>query len=946
MLRSLMTAVTGVRAHQTMLDVVGNNVANVNTTGYKKSSTVFQDLLYQTGRGATAPGDNRGGINPLQVGLGVQVAGVEMVNIAGPLQYTGNRTDIAISGDGFYVLSDGMSNLYTRAGNFTLDGRGTLVHIGTGFRVQGYEMVQDPSNPMNYIQGASLGDIRLQVGAKMEANETTVVGYRCNLDSTVGTYLPFGITNMDATATFKVREEFALPGQMPYREFTIVNNGSPGINIGEFVKYTITGPGGEVEVRLQITDIKDGKPVLELASDPSLERTGAENAMVQYFEGVLRIVDTSTDRPIWTADVLSGSNYTSFELENKAENRTHDVLLEFDRNASGSTMGATFWVKDYVPVEIGDVVANFDFPTTIADPVVVDPAVTVIAPGFPGDLIPVPDRDVVVGDTVTVTVPVAINTTVEINGQTVPVTVTVPAEVGIGITTAGAGSFDNTVNVNATFTGTVNVGGQTVPVTVDVPVDVRVVVDVDASGGVTVNDLSSGIIYTTGAAAAYNPTAGNPDSITVNVPVATNVTVEINGVNVPVPVTVNVPVPVRVEVTGTGTFTGTNNSARATGTYIETVVIDGRTFEVPVTVNVPVNVNVTVDVGPNGVTINNAVSEITLRDEPAVYPAAVSYMRNPPVKIDIPINPDGTFNIPDVGLDLIPMKTPDSGDFPALWEGGERIIIKPAASGRGIQLEAINDPGKLHELSIVSTTIQDMTATHATKLDVFDCQGIAYTLEVVYKKIGLNVWRWEAFFPNEPDLVPDPASGSLYFGPCGKLIDPPSADIAIPYSLKGSMNGKITLDFSGQSFGHNYAIEGVTQYGTSSTTKAYYQDGYAMGTMTDFSVAQNGVINGIYSNGKVIPLYRLALALFDNPTGLDRVGSTSFRESANSGIAQIGVPMEDGTGETIGGNLEMSNVDLAEEFTRLILAQRGFQANARIVTVSDSILEEAVNLKR
>ena len=96
MLRALMTAVTGVRAHQTMLDVTGNNIANVNTTGFKKDSTVFQDLLYQTSQGASAPSDNRGGTDAAQVGLGVSVAAIETIHTQGGAQYTGNKSDMMI----------------------------------------------------------------------------------------------------------------------------------------------------------------------------------------------------------------------------------------------------------------------------------------------------------------------------------------------------------------------------------------------------------------------------------------------------------------------------------------------------------------------------------------------------------------------------------------------------------------------------------------------------------------------------------------------------------------------------------------------------------------------------------------------------------------------------------------------------------------------------------
>ena len=118
MLRSLMAGVSGVKAHQIMLDVTGNNISNVNTSGFKKSTTVFQDLLYQTSRGASSPQGGRGGVNALQVGLGVQVAAVETLHTQGQIQTTGSRTDMAISGDGYYVVTDGSRTMYTRAGNF------------------------------------------------------------------------------------------------------------------------------------------------------------------------------------------------------------------------------------------------------------------------------------------------------------------------------------------------------------------------------------------------------------------------------------------------------------------------------------------------------------------------------------------------------------------------------------------------------------------------------------------------------------------------------------------------------------------------------------------------------------------------------------------------------------------------------------------------------------
>jgi flagellar hook protein FlgE len=116
--------------------------------------------------------------------------------------------------------------------------------------------------------------------------------------------------------------------------------------------------------------------------------------------------------------------------------------------------------------------------------------------------------------------------------------------------------------------------------------------------------------------------------------------------------------------------------------------------------------------------------------------------------------------------------------------------------------------------------------------------------------------------------------------------------------------------------------------------------------LTSYKIGSDGVIRGIFSDGEQRNMGQVALADFANPMGLEKVGETSFRESANSGTAQIGVAAEGRRGTLIGGAVEMSNVDLAAEFTNLILAQRGFQASSRIITTSDQVLEDLVNIKR
>lgn len=129
MLRSMYSGISGMRGFQTKLDVIGNNIANVNTSGFKKGRVTFQDMMSQTIRGAQGTGANRGGINPMQVGLGSQVGSIDNIHTQGFLQSTGNPLDIAIEGNGYFILDDGDGGyFFTRAGNFYLDEDGYIVN--------------------------------------------------------------------------------------------------------------------------------------------------------------------------------------------------------------------------------------------------------------------------------------------------------------------------------------------------------------------------------------------------------------------------------------------------------------------------------------------------------------------------------------------------------------------------------------------------------------------------------------------------------------------------------------------------------------------------------------------------------------------------------------------------------------------------------------------------
>src|SRR4030042_1011298 len=138
MMRSMFSGVSGLRIHQTMMDVIGNNIANINTIGYKSSTVNFQSMLSQLLRGASSGRENTGGTNPVQVGLGSKMSSIDSNFAQGNLQSTGKVTDMAIQGEGFFILSSSDGIFYTRAGNFSFDSEGNLVNPADGSIVQGW----------------------------------------------------------------------------------------------------------------------------------------------------------------------------------------------------------------------------------------------------------------------------------------------------------------------------------------------------------------------------------------------------------------------------------------------------------------------------------------------------------------------------------------------------------------------------------------------------------------------------------------------------------------------------------------------------------------------------------------------------------------------------------------------------------------------------------------
>lgn len=268
------------------------------------------------------------------------------------------------------------------------------------------------------------------------------------------------------------------------------------------------------------------------------------------------------------------------------------------------------------------------------------------------------------------------------------------------------------------------------------------------------------------------------------------------------------------------------------------------------------------------------------------------------------------------------------------------INITDATLGINFNLD-VSTVTQLSTSTTLSSAVDDNrepTIINGT-LTIFDSLGNPHTLTLRYTKTATNSWNWTASVPASSGTLTG-NKGTITFNSDGSIntISPNPPVLSFVPSSGASLQN-IELDF-GKSF------DGITQTSANSVISALNQNGSASATLADLSIDQYGNIVGVFSNGYSRNLAQIMLASFPNLSGLTSVGDNMYTVSANSGDPYVGTAGEE-TGTTIqSGALEQSNVDLSEEFTRMIVSQRGFQANARVITVSDSLLQEITNLIR
>jgi flagellar hook protein FlgE len=245
----------------------------------------------------------------------------------------------------------------------------------------------------------------------------------------------------------------------------------------------------------------------------------------------------------------------------------------------------------------------------------------------------------------------------------------------------------------------------------------------------------------------------------------------------------------------------------------------------------------------------------------------------------------------------------------------------------------------------------DQTSHFATGVTLFDTAGTAHVCTLYMNRTDDGVWTWRAMVKGDEttngkkDEMVECARGRLIFDTDGRLKDQ-IIDRSVFNFNKGALPDQFIKFNFGEDKSHGGTGLNVTQYGTGSEAYKTMQDGFTAGTLAGMTFNDDGTLTAVYTNGENFNLAQIALAKFENPEGLFKMGQNRFRESRLSGQATVGGPSTGGRGRISSKTIESSTTDIASEFINLMQAQRNFQANSKVISTSDEMLQEVLNLKR
>ena len=744
MMRSLYSGVSGLKNHQTRMDVVGNNISNVNTTGFKSSRVTFSDTLSQTLSGASSPADGLGGTNPKQIGLGSSVSAIDTLFTDGSVQSTGVNTDLCLSGNGLFMVSrptagseDGKAGsttakvYYTRNGNFKFDANGCYVN-SDGLKVQGW-CAKNPGDTYT-TDIKNIGDITIKSGESMPPAATTKTDLMNNLNSAEATINSIKATDAKGnklTAAANNTDTWACGGSYK-SEITAMQVGFKGTNM-----KTTGNPTGPYAIGQNY------------AFDGALTGIGTNGDILTIPKTLNSKIDMSKSLSSYTVNSVNG---TTINLSNGCT----------INNRSGSNYTVNFSNRTN-----GDVISPALFTATSANAnYTVNNNITLNVEAVNGNQVTLKDPNT--NQTYTLT-----NTSGDTYWNNQGTTPTVPP-------------------------------GSTLRTTVTVSID--------------------SIIYNSSASLSNIQGQVNGDAVAMT----TGSIVPADGVTI-----------------------SSLNLTNKDGTLVEVSNKDASSYEV-------------------GNDYESTIQSITLEMS------------------------DKTTSVETSG---------------AFVQGNSRPLTTI--------MSVYDSLGNAHSVVL-----------YLTKTKIDSNNGNQWTVSVNPDGSGKQVLQGS----DGKEIIVEMTDAVLQFNTNGGFADGTgTATLTLSNGATGSQD--ITMDFTG-----------LTQYSGSNTAYAS-ADGNAAGTLKSVSIDSNGVITGTYTNGLNVARGQVAIAQFNNASGLTKVGNSLYDESNNSGEAQKGTINAKGCTVTPSA-LEMSNVDMASELTDMIVTQRGYQSNSKIITVSDELLETLINMKR
>ncbi len=898
MMRALWAGVTGLQAHQIAMDVEGDNIANVNTVGFKYSRASFADLFSQTAKVATAPQGDLGGKNSMQIGLGTQINSVTKIFKQGSVQTTDKNTDLAIQGDGFFVVSPdgGKTYKYTRNGDFSRDSLGNFVDKN-GYIVQGWLRNEDtgtidPTGPVKNIQ--------IEPGLSTPARATTEVALIGNLNSgsSIGTKSS-PIYSLDSKNGWLDKNgngiwedgETKNENDLSKNEYYVdkdkqVKVKETGVDLG--VLFNATG---------EAFNLRDGQGMWVSYADAKATFGGLDPATVgghrlniaingieipstsvTNIEDVVNKINTITDKTGVTASLINGNQIQLVNQNNLGSTDTMKNIkitkLSGDTTSMKSTNVITAYKYTYTATATG---GNHSYNDSSARKVHTTEDLRKAMQTDAREYVNYQGENVSQAATnaqLVATAAVGADRAAMLNAATAEKTrvdAIVPISQGAIAATAAIIAAINATPTTAT--------------PAEVTAAINAAISNDKLAEYSALDWSGAI--DTDAAAGIQLPAADPDGK------YSNASLKDRNRNDGVEITVNEKGQFVVKNPQGDAAYGENDShlaVDATGA----LVTDGSASDNPLATT------------------------------------------NPDGTVNVPVNNDTFTNDYNMHLAITGLSDPNTNI-------NENTKFTDVFSSLG---------GGLSTGTGEKTSSNIVMSSHAATTEIYDSLGSKHEIKMEFRKISYspeNGTEWSMLIQvpepgkinTETGEVANVIAGTVRFKSDGSLLGYSPSNLTFTANNGSAPGQNIEINF-----GKIGDYNGLRSNDNTSTTDNIVQDGYTAGTLNELRVDESGTIIGAFTNGRSFGLAQVALAKFTNNEGLESDGGNVFVQTANSGAPVIGSAQTAGRGKINASSLEMSNVDLSRSLTQLIVVQRGYQANSKTITTGDQMLNTLLQLKQ